>query len=232
MKKVLLFLIGLFVIVPIVLWQISKSRTFQFFGEIIHKVETTDSIIALTFDDGPTKKTDEILSILKDCEIKATFFVNGQDIAKNMNEAKALVESGHELANHSYSHSRMILKSSEFIKNEIDSTDLMIRRAGYKGEIFFRPPFGKKLFVLPYYLSNQNRKTIMWNIEPESYNDIVNNHNEIASHVVDKAQPGSIILLHVMMNGREESLKAIKPIVNELKNKGFQFKTISEIINE
>lgn len=232
MKKVLLFTTILFLLISVVLWIISKSRSFQFFGEIIDKVETQDSIIALTFDDGPSKKTEEILSVLEKCGIKATFFVNGQDIANNMEEAKALVTSGHELANHSFSHSRMILKSYDFIKNEIDSTDLMIRRAGYKGEIFFRPPFGKKLFVLPYFLSSFNRKTIMWNIEPESYNDIASDYSKITSHVEEKAQPGSIILLHVMMNGREESIKAIAPIVQKLKKKGFRFKTISEMVNE
>ena len=63
----------------------------------------------------------------------------------------------------------MVFKTPSYIKQEIEKTDQLIQEAGYKGEIDFRPPNGKKLVVLPYYLNKQNRDTITWNIEPDSY---------------------------------------------------------------
>jgi len=58
-------------------WQVANSRSFQFFGEIIPRVKTTEKVVALTFDDGPTAKTPEILTILREIGVKATFFVTG-----------------------------------------------------------------------------------------------------------------------------------------------------------
>lgn len=91
----------------------------------------------------------------------------------------------------------MVLKSQSFIKKEIEATDSLIRQAGYKGQISFRPPNGKKLVGLPYYLNKDNRKTIMWDVEPDSFPEIGKSSNRIIEHVAQAAKPGSIILLHV-----------------------------------
>jgi peptidoglycan-N-acetylglucosamine deacetylase len=91
--------------------------------------------------------------LLNDHDIKATFFLIGNEIEKNQEEAKAIVNEGHQIGNHTYSHQRMIFKSPLFIKEEIEKTDELIRHGGYKGEIDFRPPNGKKIVGLPYYLS-------------------------------------------------------------------------------
>lgn len=69
-------------------WKISNSRSFQFFGGIVQKVETKEKVVALTFDDGPTKKTEEILEILEGLNVKATFFVTGRELNQNLEEGK------------------------------------------------------------------------------------------------------------------------------------------------
>ena len=212
-------------------WQYSKSRTSQLFGDIVNKVDTDQKVVALTFDDGPTKNTDQVLKILDELDIKATFFVTGRELEENMAEAKKIISHGHQLANHSYSHPQMVLKSYSFIKNEIETTDQLIREAGYEGEIYFRPPYCKKFVMLPYYLSKQNKTTITWNIEPESYSEVGASSENIVKHVNDNITPGSIVLLHVMYDSREESVKAIKGIANSLREKGYEFKTVSELIN-
>ncbi|MFV8829554.1 hypothetical protein ACNSTQ_17375 [Alkalihalobacterium sp. APHAB7] len=74
----------------------------------------------------------------------------------------------------------MVFKSPPFIKDEIERTDEWIRQIGYEGEITFRPPFGRRLVLLPYYLSREDRNKILWNIEPESYPDIASDANKIA----------------------------------------------------
>jgi len=212
-------------------FQISKSRTFQFFGEIVPRVNTRQKVVALTFDDGPTPGiTEGVLSILNEEGVKATFFVIGEDLERNPEEGRKIVAAGHELGNHTYSHERMVLKTPSFIESEIERTDQLIRQAGYQSAIHFRPPYGKKLILLPYFLSKTSRKTITWDVEPDSYPEIAADANRIIAHVMEKSSPGSIILLHVMYKSRGESLKAVKGIITGLKGEGYSFKTVSEML--
>lgn len=230
--KLAFFILFIVILSSIILWNITKSRTFQFFGNLYSRIETSEKVIALTFDDGPTVNTDMILEILDNLNVKATFYVTGIDLEKNMDEGKKIVNSGHELGNHTYSHERMVLKSLNFVRQEIEKTDSLIKEAGYQGEITFRPPFGKKLIFLPYYLKRNNRKTIMWDIEPESYLDVANSSENITNHVLANVKPGSIILLHIMFDSRFESLKSIEGIVTGLRQNGYTFKTVSELLEK
>lgn len=214
------------------IWQFSKSRSHQLFGEFYPRVETADSLVALTFDDGPSPEyTDEIIEILARENVKATFFVTGAELRKYPEGGEKLVDAGHILGNHSYSHSQMILKSMQFIRNEIEITDSLIRAAGYRGDIYFRPPYGKRLVGLPWYLKRHNRKTVMWDIEPESYKDIMNNPMRIRSYISENIRPGSIILLHVMYRSRQASRDALPGIIDDLRAKGYQLVTLPALFN-
>lgn len=211
-------------------YKIMSSRNFQFFGGIVNRVNTEEKVVALTFDDGPSKKVDKILSILKDENVKATFFLIGSEIDKYPNEAKKLVISGQEIGNHTYSHNRMIFKSPSYIKKEIEDTDRLIRKIGYNDTIQFRPPNGKKLILLPYYLEKNNRKTILWDLEPNSYPEINSDSDKIVKYVIDNAKPGSIILLHPMYDEKDITINSIKGIIEGLKKKGYTFKTVNQLL--
>lgn len=229
--KLLLGLIVAIVAVAVIGFQISKSRTFQFFGELVPRVNTQQKFVALTFDDGPIPgTTEEILSVLNEGGIKATFFVTGAELEQHPDQGKKLVAAGHELGNHSFSHTRMVLETPSFVKFEIERTDELIRQTGYQGQIHFRPPFGKKLLVLPYYLSQHSRKSITWDVEPDSFPEVASDAGKIVEDVLANTKPGSIILLHVMYPNRKESLKSVKGIITELKSRGYEFKTVSELL--
>ncbi|MGP4078179.1 polysaccharide deacetylase family protein [Halobacillus sp. K22] len=206
--------------------KLMNSRTFQLFGGLTYKVETNQKVVALTFDDGPTENVDNILTLLNKHNIKATFFLIGNEIEENKQEAKKIVNDGHQIGNHSYSHQRMIFKSPSFIKEEIEKTDEIIRNIGYKGEIDFRPPNGKKIAGLPYYLSKHNKDTITWNLEPDTvYTDVSNK----IEYVNENITPGSIILMHPMYGNTGEELKALEGIIQSLSNKGYEFVTVNEL---
>lgn len=196
------------------LWKISDSRTFQFFGSIVPRVEASDKIIALTFDDGPTPVfTDEILQLLENEDVKATFFLIGGELEKHPDEGKKIAAAGHEIGNHSFSHQRMLFVMPSFVKSEIERTDELIRAAGFHGQIHFRPPFGKKLFTVPYYLSRNNRTTITWDIEPESHPEVATNPEKLAEYAISNTRNGSIILLHVMYDRERKSMYSVKPLI-------------------
>jgi peptidoglycan/xylan/chitin deacetylase (PgdA/CDA1 family) len=210
------------------LYRISKSRTYQFFGEIYPRVETSEKVVALTFDDGPTgANTDKILDILESENVKATFYLMGAEIENHPGEAAKIAAAGHEVGNHTYHHERMWFVTPNFVETEIEKTDELIKKAGYTGEITFRPPFGKKLLVLPWYLSSTGRKTITWDVEPETY---FQKSEDMVKYSLESTRNGSIILLHVMYASRTESLKSVEPIIRGLKERGFVFKKVSELI--
>ena len=96
-------------------YKLMNSRTFQLFGGLIDHVETKKKVVALTFDDGPTENVDELLPVLEQYHVKATFFLIGNEVEKNPDEARKIVLAGHQIGNHTYSHQRMIFKSSSFI---------------------------------------------------------------------------------------------------------------------
>lgn len=229
MKKKLIF-IGIVILLVFLLllgtYKLMNSRTYQLFGGLTEQVETNQKVVALTFDDGPTKNINQILPLLEKYNAKATFFLIGQDIEKHPEETKKMVQAGHQIGNHTYSHIRMILRTPSVIKDEIEKTDQLIQEAGYKGEIDFRPPNGKKLVGLPYYLNKHNRDTITWNIEPDTYYTTA---SDKVNYVKDNIKPGSIILMHPMYDDTGKELQAIEGILQALVNEGYTFVTVNEL---
>jgi peptidoglycan-N-acetylglucosamine deacetylase len=203
-----------------------NSRTFQFFGGLTSNVSTEKKVVAITFDDGPTQNVEDILPILEKYNAKATFFLIGNEIKKNPEETKKIAMSGHQIGNHTYSHQRMVLKFPSFIKREIDQTNELIEEAGYKGEIDFRPPNGKKLIGLPYYLHEQKIDTITWNLEPDSYyTDPADKINYVKKNI----RPGSIILLHPMYDKTGKELSTLEGVLKALSQEGYEFITVNEL---
>jgi peptidoglycan-N-acetylglucosamine deacetylase len=211
--------------------ELARSRTVQVVGRIVPRVSISERVVALTFDDGPVPaRVDEITAVLARRKVKATFFVEGGALERSPESGRRLVEAGHELGNHTFSHPHMVLKSPAFIRSEIERTDAAIRAAGHTGEIHFRPPFGYKLFALPWFLWRTGRTTVTWDIEPDSSREIARSPQSMAEHVVAKAGPGSIILLHVWYASRETSRGAVPLIVDGLQARGYQFVTVSELM--
>ena len=212
-------------------WSIAGARSFQLFGTLVERVETSSRVVALTFDDGPAPDaSDSILSVLERQGVRATFFFIGQDLAANPELGRRFVAAGHELGNHSATHQRMLLRPRSFIRSEIEATDSLIRAAGHRGPIHFRPPYGKKLIGLPWYLARTGRTTVMWDVEPDSYAEVASSAARIVSHVLEEVRPGSIILLHVMYPSRRESLRAVEGVITGLRERGYRFVTVSELL--
>jgi len=221
---------GALIIVSV--WGLSKSRTFQLFGDLVQRVDVTQPVLALTFDDGPSSEyTSEILAILAEQDVHATFYLTGQAMEANPRAAQELVAAGHELGNHSYTHQHMLLRSLSFVQDEIERTDAAIREAGYTGQITFRPPYGKRFILLPLVLERTKRITVLFDVEPESYPDVAADANLIQAHVLDHARSGSIILLHVMAPPRDETREALPGVIAGLRARGYQFVTVSELLS-
>jgi peptidoglycan/xylan/chitin deacetylase (PgdA/CDA1 family) len=227
------FLLVLLVVIAAVagVWRLHKSRTFQLVGEIVPRVATRDSVVALTFDDGPVPgHTDSILALLQQAGARATFFVIGSAAAQYPDDVRRLMAAGHEIGNHSYSHQRLVLKSQAFIAAEIERTDSVLRAAGWRGPIHFRSPYGKKLVGLPLYLRRTGRMNISWDVEPETDPDVAGNAERIRAFVEERARPGSIILLHPWGRANAATRAALPGIIAGLQRRGYRFVTVSELL--
>ncbi|MGI5127942.1 polysaccharide deacetylase family protein [Pseudonocardia sp. CA-107938] len=208
-----------------------NARSFQLFGDLVDRVSTSEKVVALTFDDGPDPAgTGPLLDALARTGTPATFYLIGQDMAAHPDLTAAIAAAGHELGNHTYSHERMVFVSPGFVADEVERTDERIRQAGYRGEITFRPPNGKKLLTLPLYLSQHHRRTIMWDVEPNSYPEVDARAERIVDHVATHVRPGSIVLLHGMYAGREQTRRAVIPLIERLRNDGYRFVTVSQLL--
>lgn len=233
MKRRIAIVLILMLVAAASLWKLSRSRSYQVFGELVARVETEDKVVALTLDDGPgAAYTDTVLAVLRKHDVKATFFVTGREVEANLEQARRIVTDGHELGNHSYTHPQMMFMRPERIRHEVERTDTAIRKAGYEGKIYFRPPYAKKLFYLPWYLAQTDRTTIMWDIEPESFQEIGKDADLIAAHVLEEVQPGSIILLHVMYDSRAPSREVLPLLIDGLRKEGYRFVTVSELLQK
>ena len=212
--------------------ELARSRSTQLFGRIVARVATPDSVVALTFDDGPVLAlADSIVAILRDRGgARATFFVTGAEVAAAPAAARALVAAGHELGNHTYSHRRMVLQSPRTMRHEIARTDTLIRAAGERGPIHFRPPYGYKLVGLPYLLWRADRTTVTWDVEPDSYTEVAATPHGIVAHVLARVRPGSIILLHPWYPSRATSLAAVPALIDSLHARGYRVTTVSELL--
>ncbi len=235
MRRRLLVLVGaaLAVVAALAgLRQLARSRTFQLFGDLVSRVETAERRVAITFDDGPVPGVaDTLAATLERRGVRGTFFVMGSALAEAPAAGRRLVEGGHELGNHTWSHERMVLRSPAFVRAEVERTDSVVRRAGHRGAIHFRAPFGYKLVGLPWFLWRTGRTQVTWDIEPDSYPEVAATSEGIVRHVLERVRPGSIILLHPWYPSRATSRAAVGPLVDSLEARGYVVGTVRALLS-
>lgn len=226
LQKFLLFTLALFFAVSLLI----KVTKFQnYFG--INRADTEVKVVALTYDDGPNPPyTNQLLDILDRYQVKATFFEIGRNIEKHPEIVPMIVARGHELANHSYSHKDMMFKPREFLLSEIEKTDKLLQEVGVKQDsISFRPPFGRRFVVLSYLLSQMHKKLIMWDVDSQDYEKTIT-VEDIANQVIDNVRSGSIVVMHDGGGDRSRTVAATQIIVKALLSKGYEFKTVSDLL--
>ncbi|MFI3210658.1 MAG: polysaccharide deacetylase family protein [Peptostreptococcaceae bacterium] len=188
--------------------------------------------VALTFDDGPhPKETLEILDILKKYDIKATFFVTGKHVNWYREPLLRAIEEGHEIANHTFSHSNIGELSSSQIEEELLKCEDALKEIGAKKPTLFRPPFGNyNKDTLECIAIKYGYKIILWATTFDVMDWKNPSASEIAQTIINESQNGDIILLHDY--GTKNTPEALEILIPQMIEKGFNFEIVSDIIKE
>jgi len=201
------------------------SVSFANLPFVIRSVETKHAVVALTFDDGPTKYTDDILEILDNYEAKATFFLIGSRLKRYASYAKQLVAKGHSVGNHSYDHTHINAMSKEDLIKSIAKSQLAFHE--YVGVLpsFYRPPYGNVTEVQEKILSKHFSHLIRWGIDPRDW-DRNKSDDAIIEHILAKVTAGSIIVLHE----KKRTVRLLPQLLEALHQRGYTMVSLDAAI--
>ena len=203
-----------------------EARCWAFGAPVLCRVATEAKVVALSFDDGPTKVgLDAVLPVLATHGARATFFVIGAEAEGYPEGVQRIVGGGHEIGSHSFHHRRMISPLAAADRAEIARTDRAVVAAGGPTPKLFRPPYGVKFTGLANAVGG---KTIaMWDFEEPAARP--GGARAYADAVIAAARPGSIILIHPMYASRAVEREALPLILAGLKARGFAIVSVSEL---
>lgn len=223
---------ALLVVVVLLAVSINGSTSAQvFFGYAprkvpIYSVDTSEKQVAISFDAAwGADKTEEILEILDEFNVNATFFLVGFWVDDYTDMVKKIDEAGCEIGTHSNTHPDMVKLDIESVSEELSTSVSKIEAVTGKKVTLFRAPFGSYNNQLLEVAESMNLKTIQWDVDTLDWKGL--SASEINSRVLSKVQNGSIILMH---NNSDHVLDGLRLILTTLKNKGYQIGSIGELV--
>lgn len=185
-------------------------------------INEEDKVVALTFDDGPSKYTKDILDILKKHDACGTFFLIGNKVSFYGDILREMLSEGNEIGNHSYDHKYLTRLSEEEVKDEINKTQDEIKRVTGYTPTLFRPTYGGYNNTLKSYI---DLTFVLWDVDSRDWS--VKSTEGIMYNVFKDVKSGSIILFH---DNHEYSVNALPSVIKELKKQGYKFVTVSELL--
>lgn len=191
--------------------------------EAMTDMSETEKKVAITFDDGPNPDyTGMLLEGLKERGVPATFFLLGKEVDKYPEIVKQIQKEGHLIGTHSYEHVNLSNLSDDAAMEQVDKTNEAIHAITGEYPEYIRPPFGCWKPNLDY---ETTMIEVMWDVDPKDWN--TSNSDVIANRVIDDVQNNDIILLH---DASESSVKAAFKVIDALKEEGYLFVTVDEIL--
>lgn len=191
-------------------------------------VPIKEPYIAMTFDDGPHKtNTPRLLDMLKERNIKATFFLVGQCAQEYPDIVRRILAEGHELGNHTWDHRSLPTLSAEKARIEISSTDKAVLAASGHHMHLMRPPYGATNLRIKQECWDQfGYATILWSVDPNDWKRP--GSAVVKQRIVSTVHPGAIILSHDI---HEPTIDAMPDTLDALLTKGYHFVTVSQLLN-
>ena len=181
-------------------------------------------IVYLTFDDGPSSYTQQMVDLLNQYNARGTFFVLGQQVDADPNIVRSAAQGGQNIANHSYSHTSLEGMGPEAFMDEVERTRQAILNAVgdlYKDMRYLRPPYGATDANTRQYAANLGYTVVLWDIDPQDWRQP--GADVIAGHIIRSVYPGAIVLMHDGGGARTQSVQALEMVLRELSAQGYAF---------
>jgi len=224
MKKLIIIMLAFFLLVVPVLSEDEKN-------EVYVANRNAGKAVALTFDDGPHPVyTPQILDILKKYDARATFFVIGKNAEQYPEIVKRAFDEGHEIGNHTYSHPKMSSIDEQKIMDEIQKTADTIESITGKKSILFRSPGGYLDDGLISTAHKFDCTPVLWSWRQDTRDWAKPSVNQVVKTVLDNLRDGDIILFHDYNSKGSPTPAALEIILPELKNRGYELVTVSELM--
>ena len=199
------------------------DKRIEIMDEVIVKnvIDPNKKVVAITFDDGPSYYTEDIVNILKDNQAVATFFVLGNKVNIYHDVIKKAYSLGNEIGNHTYNHKWLSRLSTDEIIYQINRTNEEIKKIIGAYPTYLRPTYGS---VNSRIRNNTDMDIALWTVDPKDWKN--KSPEDIANDILKKVDDEDIILLH---DTHKRTVEALKILLPKLKEKGYQFVTLSEL---
>jgi peptidoglycan/xylan/chitin deacetylase (PgdA/CDA1 family) len=209
-----------------------RGRSASVFGRSVWRGPRGRRALALTFDDGPGESTPEILEILAELRVPATFFQCGANVDRLPEIAREVAARGHEIGNHSYSHPYLFLRSPKSIENELRRAQETIEKHTGVRPAWFRPPYGARWFGLGRAQRKLQLTGVMWSAIGYDWS---RRADEVVARLAASAANGAILCLHDGRELREKpdvraTVETVRRLVPLLQDRGYKFETIGRLI--
>ncbi len=198
-------------------------------SEVYRSVKTDSMQIALTFDDGPhPRQTGEILRILDTYGVKATFFMVGVNVVNYPDAARAVLAGGHEVGNHTFSHTHLNRISESELAVELERCeDALEELCEYRPHLF-RPPEGAINEKVAHCSEDQDYRLILWSLDTRDWES--RDCDKIVETVLSQVQPGDIILMHDYIGRGSQTPQALEKLLPRLLESGYEPVTVSRLL--
>lgn len=204
-----------------------RSRSSTLFGPSVWRGASDRASIALTFDDGPSESTAELLSVLESHGARATFFQCGMHVRRLPDVARQVAGAGHEIGNHGDTHARMYFRSSRGIYDELARAQGSICEAAGVTPTLFRAPYGARWFGLRAAQRKLGLVGVMWTAIGR---DWTLSAPAVVARLAAAARNGAIFCLHDSRATAATCIEAVRRLVPSLLEKGYHFETVTEIL--
>ncbi|MBC2582319.1 polysaccharide deacetylase family protein [Clostridium sp. DJ247] len=224
-----------YILVFTLVYMVFPSLYYRYFSrKVLKHVSCTNNNISLTFDDGPDPRyTPKLLDLLKENNVKCTFFVLAKNAERYPELITRMYDEGHCIGLHSFKHTNPIFTLPYHTKKDFYKSIDIMNKLRIKVTLF-RPPWGLFNILTFYYAAHNKLKVILWSIHVMDWSRWVS-VDYIKLRLLSKVKPGHIILLHDgrgSKNAPEKTIKALEITLPELKQKGYNFILLKDILKE
>lgn len=182
-----------------------------------------EKVLYLTFDDGPSRATTEILDVLRTNDADATFFTTGEELLQHQDIARRAIAQGNVVAAHTFSHLNLTKLGSARLARQLERSMAALREVGSDSDCL-RPPYGAVNDTVKQAMRERGLQSVLWNVDPKDWNSP--GASTIADRIVSNAYPGAVVLLHDGGGDRSQTVRALRMALPKLRAQGYEFEPV------